>query len=227
MAFQPGTSPRFGRAARALVQTLQDAPDADARAQVLRELCAKLGDEWFPFFLKLLMVIGEGAPEDHRRLLADAVAQGLAQGQPPAGTLSSWGIPVAAPSVRADEAAGASFLRRARARPLDPLSYLAVWFSQSTARERLQASTFERAVLAILRLFEASEAARATYQAKLQAELLAAADGTYSSVAVKRLTCLVEGWRAGRSIVDLAREVTTQSEPELAPSLLVGRHRFV
>jgi hypothetical protein len=229
MAFEPAARPRFGPAARALMRTLQAQAEPAERAQTLRELCGKLGDEWFPFFLKLLMVVGEGAPEDHRKLLADSVAHGLQHGQPAAGTLSSWGITAGMPPAGMPTTAGTMFLRHARARPLDPLSYLAVWYGQGTARPRIPAHAFERAVVAILRLFSASNAATSIYQAKLDADILAAADGTYSTATLRRLRKLLEGWREGASAARLASAVAAE-EPVgqgFGNVPLQSRHHFV
>jgi hypothetical protein len=203
--FRPSETPRFGLAARSLVLTLQNQPRIEDRAAKLRELSRDLGDSWFPFYLKLLMVIGEGAPEDERALVADAVTHGLQHGQPAAGTLSSWGIPSPLPAAVA--AAGQGFLRMASARPLDPLAYVVVWFGQSTSRPLLPQAAFERALVALLRLFNASATAQSIYQAKLRADLANAADGTFSMATSARLQTLLDGWSAGAEPLSLAIDV--------------------
>ena len=130
--FRPSPNPRFGSAARTLVRTLREQDLVHDRAATLREFSRELGDSWFPFYLKLLMVVGEGAPEEDRAVLAEAAAHGLQYGQPASGTLSSWGIHAPLPAAVA--AAGHGFLRMAMARPLDPLTYIVVWFGQSTSQ---------------------------------------------------------------------------------------------
>jgi hypothetical protein len=227
VAFEPAQAPRFGPAARAMIDTLRNQPTADARTEALHQLCQELGNDWFSFFIKLLMVVGEGAPEADRRLLAETLAHGLKQGQPAAGTLSSWGIPSNLPPA-VTGVAGNMFLRRAQARPLDPLSYLAVWYSQGTARPRLTAEGFQRAVVAVLRLFSVSTVATAIYQAKLRADLLAAADGTYSATTLRRLQQLVDGWCAGQAAPALAAELAADDRsPPLQGARLAAGHRFV
>jgi hypothetical protein len=203
--FRPSESPRFGLAARSLVLTLQEQLRIEDRAAALRQLSRDLGDSWFPFYLKLLMVIGEGAPEDERALVADAAAHGFQYGQPAAGTLSSWGIPSPLPAAVA--AAGQGFLRMASARPLDPLAYVVVWFGQSTSRPLLPQPAFERALMALLRLFNASASAASIYQAKLRADLATANDGTFSMASAARLQTLLDGWTADVTPLQLASDV--------------------
>jgi hypothetical protein len=203
--FRPSETPQFGPAARTLVHTLREQPRVEDRAATLRELCRQLGDSWFPFYLKLLMVAGEGAPEEDRTLLADAAAHGLQYGQPTAGTLSSWGIHAPLPAAVA--AAGHGFLRMALARPLDPLTYIVVWFGQSTSRPLLPQAAFERALIALLRLFNASASAASIYQAKLRADLTTATDGTFSMSTVARLQSLLDGWAMQVTPSQLATDV--------------------
>ncbi len=203
--FRPSQNPRFGSAARTLVRTMREQQHVEARAGTLRQLSRELGDSWFPFYLKLLMVVGEGAPEDDRALLAEAAAHGLQYGQPAAGTLSSWGIHAPLPAAVA--AAGHGFLRMALARPLDPLTYIVVWFGQSTSRPLLPQAAFERALIALLRLFNASASAVSIYQAKLRADLATASDGTFSMATVNRLQTLVDGWEGQTTPTQLAADV--------------------
>ncbi len=203
--FRPSETPRFGLAARSLVLTLQEHDRVEDRAVALRQLSRDLGDSWFPLYLKVLMVIGEGAPQEERALVADAAAHGFQHGQPAVGTLSSWGIP--APLPAAVVAAGRGFLRMASARPLDPLSYVVVWFGQSTSRPLLPQAAFERALIALLRLFNAGASAALIYQAKLRADLATATDGTYSTATVARLQTLLDGWTAQVTPSQLAADV--------------------
>jgi hypothetical protein len=203
--FRPSETPQFGPAARTMVHTLREQPRVEDRAATLRALCRELGDSWFPFYLKLLMVAGEGAPEEDRALLADAAAHGLQYGQPAAGTLSSWGIHAPLPAAVA--AAGHGFLRMALARPLDPLTYIVVWFGQSTSRPLLPQPAFERALTALLRLFNTSPSAASIYQAKLRTDLATATDGTFSMATVTRLQTLLDGWATDVTPSQLASDV--------------------
>jgi hypothetical protein len=203
--FRPSENPRFGPAARTLVRTLREQERVEDRAATLRDLSRELGDSWFPFYLKLLMVVGEGAPEEDRAVLAEAAAHGLQYGQPAAGTLSSWGIHAPLPAAVA--AAGHGFLRTAMARPLDPLTYIVVWFGQSTSRPLLPQAAFERALIAFLRLFNASPSAASIYQAKLRADLATATDGTFSMATVTRLQTLLDGWAADVTPLQVASDV--------------------
>jgi hypothetical protein len=226
MSFHPHAAPQYGLAARALVRTLQTLDGVPARAQSLLKLNRDLGDAWFPIYLKLLTVIGQGAPEADQALVADAVAHGLAHGQPAGGTLGSWGLPSAlhsqmqhqlrsmvpmpmptaaaaaaavgvggAGAAPAGAPAGQGFLRMSAARVLDPLAYLVVWFSQSTSRQPLPVEVFEGSLAALLTLFNSSPPARAVYQAKLQGEVAASAEGAFNSTSLLRLRVLVDQWQ--------------------------------
>ena len=224
--FRPSETPRFGLAARSLVLSLQEHVRFEDRAVALRQLSRDLGDSWFPFYLKVLMVIGEGAPEDERALVAEAAAHGFQYGQPAAGTLSSWGIPSPLPAAVA--AAGQGFLRMATARPLDPLAYIVVWFGQSTSRPLLPQAAFERALTALLRLFNASSSAVSIYQAKLRADLATATDGTFSMTSVARLQTLLDGWVAQTTPSQLATDVAAAGNlPSVRSSDVQVRPRFV
>jgi hypothetical protein len=239
MSFRPHATPQYGLAARALVRTLQTLDGVPARAHTLLKFNRDLGDAWFPIYLKLLAVIGQGAPEPDQALLADAVAHGLQHGQTAGGTLGSWGLPPsmhsqmhhhlrswvpAAPPLASGNsgasntsgtsstsstsstvsAAGASptgalagqgFLRMSAARVLDPLAYLVVWFSQSTSRQPLPAEVFETSLAALLTLFNSSPSARAIYQAKLQGDVAASAEGAFNTTSLLRLRVLVDHWQ--------------------------------
>jgi hypothetical protein len=220
--FRPSENPRFGPAARTLVRTLREQERMEDRAATLRDLSRELGDSWFPFFLKLLMVVGEGAPEEDRAVLAEAAAHGLQYGQPAAGTLSSWGIHAPLPAAVA--AAGQGFLRMAMARPLDPLTYIVVWFGQSTSRPLLPQAAFERALTALLRLFNASPSAASIYQAKLQGDVATATDGTFSMATVARLQTLLDGWAADVTPSQLAGDVAAAGN---LPPVRVGDARVM
>jgi hypothetical protein len=193
MAFSPHAEPQFGAAAHSLVSLLEAAPHPEDRAQLLLKLSRAVGDPWYPLYIKLLVVIGESAPLAAQAIVADAVAHGLQHGQTAGGTLGSWGVPVQMPAAIA--AASRGFLRMSAARVLDPLAYLTVWFSQSTSRQPLPGETFEKSLTAVLRVFEASAAARSIYQAKLQADVASAAEGAYSATSLLRLNRLVADWK--------------------------------
>jgi hypothetical protein len=224
MSFTPFEQPAFGLAARALVRSLREQPDTPARAQTLIKLSRDLGDTWFPLYLKLLIVVGNGADPEEQALLADAVAHGLQHGQTAAGTLGSWGVPAPFSTqlsalqtlplpATAPVQAGRGFLRMSAARGLDPLAYLIVWFSQSTARAPLPAAVFEDSLAALLRLFDSSASAKSIYQAKLRADVTASVDGTYNATSLLRIGALVDAWSAGQAPHRVAA-TTTQTEPK-------------
>lgn len=204
--FRPLPEPQFGTAARNLVRTLETEPRIAERSAMLTQLLRELGDDWYPLALKLLTVIGEGAPTAARAIVADAIAYSLQHGAPVGGTLSAWGMPAQHVPL-AHAALGQGFLRMAAGRALDPLAYLTVWASQSTSRQPLPPEVFERSLRALLQLFAASPSAAATYRAKLRADLLAPPAGAYSAITRLRLHSLLEGWEQGVSAAELAARV--------------------
>jgi hypothetical protein len=210
------SDPNFGLASSDLATWLGGLQKVEERCDALTSLNRSLGDEWFPIYLKLLIVIGEGAPEPARRLVAETIAHGMQHGQTTGGTLSSWGIPMPVPAAVASSI-GQGFLRMSGGRILDPLAYLTVWFTQSTSREPLERSVFEGALAAVVRLFDASDAARSVYQAKLRADIASAPEGTFSSSTLLRLRCLLDAWLAGAAPHLIARDV---ARSELTPPSL-------
>jgi hypothetical protein len=211
--FSPHPDPQFGAAARTLVRTLEAESHIADRAVALGQVIRELGDNWYPMYLKVLMVIGEGAPTPARALVADAVAHGLQHGTPLGGTLSAWGMPAQQVPPAAMAALGRGFLRMAAGRALDPLAYFAVWASQSTSRQPLPQEAFERALRALLNLFDASPAAAAIYQAKLRADLLAPPAGAFSALTIRRLQCLQDGWTQRIGAAELAARVARVDLP--------------
>ncbi len=205
-----------------MVTALESIDHVEDRCAALGKFSRDIGDGWFPVYLKLLIVIGEGAPEHARRLVAEAIAYGMQHGQTTGGTLSSWGIPMPVPAAVASSI-GQGFLRMSGGRVLDPLAYLTVWFTQSTSREPLERSVYENSLAAVVRLFDASPAARSVYQAKLRADIASAPEGTFSSSTLLRLRCLLDGWVAGAAPHLLARDVgRSELTPPSVRQILLG-----
>jgi hypothetical protein len=217
--FRPADEPDFGLAARNLVGALELQERVEDRVATLRELSRQLGDAWYPFYVKLLMVVGEGAPQEHRVLVADAAAHGLQHGQGPGGTLGSWGMPARLPPALAAATAGQGFLRMASARVLDPLAYVLVWFGQSTSRPLLPQPVFERALASLLRLFQSSTGASAIYQAKLRGDIATASDGTFSMSTIARIKILLDGWVANVPPLQLVTDVAAAGHTPLGHDL--------
>jgi hypothetical protein len=101
MPFAPHARPQFGPAARSLVASLSELDTVAARAAALSRLNRDIGDSWFPVYLKLLVVIGEGAPGEARGQVAESIAYAMQHGQTTGGSLSAWGIPMPMPAALA------------------------------------------------------------------------------------------------------------------------------
>lgn len=221
MSFVPLSRPRFGPASRALVRSLEALGSDEERAAALSRFGRRLGDGWYPMYLKVLMVIGSSAPEATRRLVADALAQGLRTGLSTGGTLGAWGIPMMV-------APQGGFLRRSSGRALDPMAYLVVWYSQVTSRERLSRELLEDGLTALLSLFAASAHARAVYQARLGVDIDSVSEGVFSAETLHRLAVLRAGWIDGLAPRPLALAVAAAEAPPTAVSdLRAVARRFV
>jgi hypothetical protein len=203
--FAPHANPDIGAAAHELVQCLQRFPQLDDRVALLGDLNQCLGEAWHPFYIKLLMVIGEGAPVADKVLVAESIAYAMQRGQSPGGALNAWGVPTQLAAVVGQ--LGEGFLRMAVRRTLDPLAYACAWYSQSTSRSPLPQSTFEPTTSALITLFSASDLAASVYQSKLSTDATNSAEGTFTSLTRLRLSTLVNLWRQGLEPSQIAAEV--------------------
>jgi hypothetical protein len=187
-------APRLGWAARALVLALQACADDTQRASLLQKLARTLGDCGYPLFIKLLAIIGEGAPPHEQTMVARALLHGLQSGNAATGTLSRWGL--AMPVLPKAQGVGDGFLRMAAARPLEPLAYLAVWSSQPTGRPVLPWPVCEDLQHGLLALLCADAGVGQAYRIKLANDIAAAVDGSFNAVTLQRLHAWMDAWCA-------------------------------
>jgi hypothetical protein len=188
--------------ARALLHALARTPDADVRVAVLNRVAKRLGNEWYPAFIKLACIVGESDDEDAKRLLADTLAHAMKKGDLPSGSLTSWGA--SGNWVTAPTGVPGSFFRSAPRRNLGPIEYLSSWHSQSTNRPPLTDDVYRTSLIGLLRLFSASPAAARAYQSKLQADSVNELEGTFTAVTRTRLAAIAELWTQGLPHADLA-----------------------
>jgi len=203
-ADDPLVAPWRESAAR-LAQLLESSADAELSLAVLKQLTRRFGDQGFPGFLKLLLTVAESSNEAARRKLADAVALGLRRGDAPSGVLTSWGA-TRFWSDRQPLHAGmlpGNLLSAPPRRPLDPIEYLTVWFSQRTHRPYLSEAAYHECLLRLVTLFNSSPAAREWYPLKIEADL-AGIEGAFTRQTRQRLGILVETWKQGQPVTVIA-----------------------
>jgi hypothetical protein len=203
--FTPFANPDVGAAAHALVQRLQQFPQLEDRVVLLNDLNQCLGETWHPFYIKLLMVIGESAPFSAKALVAESIGHAMQRGQSPGGALNAWGVPTQLAAVVGQ--LGEGFLRMAVRRTLDPLAYTCAWYSQSTSRSPLPQATFESTISALIALFSASEWAASVYQSKLSTDAANSTEGTFTGLTRLRVSTLASLWKQGLEPSQIAAEV--------------------
>jgi hypothetical protein len=203
--FVPHTDPDVGAAAFELVVRLQQFPRLEDRVVLLNDLNQCFGETWHPFYIKLLMVIGESAPPSAKVLVAESIAHAMQRGQSPGGALNAWGVPTPLAAVVGQ--LGEGFLRMAVRRTLDPLAYACAWYSQSTSRSPLPQATFELTVSALIAFFSASDWATSVYQSKLSTDAANSTEGTFTSLTRLRVSTLVNLWQQGLEPSQIAAEV--------------------
>jgi hypothetical protein len=193
--------------ARALLQALANNPAPEARASILNRVAKRLGDEWYPAFIKIACVIGESDDEPAKRLLADTLAYAMKKGDLPSGSLTSWGVSVDWPANNLAASLPGSFFRAAPRRNLGPIEYLSSWHSQSTNRTPLSDDVYRTALTSLLQLFNASPAAAGVYQSKLQTDSVIGLEGTYTTITRQRLATIAALWAEAVSPEEIAWRV--------------------
>ena len=193
--------PQWDAAAQLLVDGCAHAPDAAYRVDLLERLCLALGDQLYPAFLKVLCVVSERGTPAAQTAVADALVDALRSGRLPAGRRAAWGAAGGAGQGVPGALLGASNLppsqvpRSVLGAALGPVEYLCVWYAEPNGVDAPSASSFERTLLALLRLVSHSARARALYAARLRALAEDPLDGTLSRRARQALLALAAAWQ--------------------------------
>lgn len=212
------TDPRLGapwrESAARLVQILESTVDDELCLAVLKQLNRRFGEQGYPGFLKLLLVVAESGHTKARRRLADVLALGLRRGDVPSGVLTSWGgthfWSTPRPSLAGIPPATVSTVTPRR--QLDPIEYLSVWFSQRTHRQNLGKDTYRECLIHLLDMFNSSPVAQLWYPLKIEADL-AGIEGAFTRQTRQRLSALVDAWKQRQSVAAIADAATTSSTP--------------
>lgn len=203
-------SPEALRSAAArLVAALAAHDDEEYRLTVLRRLARRLGEDDYPLFLRLLLVVAESDDAAARQRLAETFGSALRRMDLPGGALSSWGATRLPDSGTLDvNALSGGFFGASPRRLLGPLEYLTVWHLQRTQRIVLGADSYRGALAALVDLFNCSEQARRLYPQRLAAEAANELEGAYTRVTRDSLVAIASAWQAGKPPEQVAQAAT-------------------
>ena len=209
--------PQWDAAAQLLVDGCAHAPDAAYRVDLLERLCLALGDQLYPAFLNVLCIVSERGTPAAQVAVADALVDALRSGRLPAGRRAAWGagrdpgtVASSARPVGSNEAL-AQVPRSVLGAALGPVEYLCAWYAEPDGVDAPSASSFDRTLLALLRLVSQSERARTLYAARLRALAEDPLDGTLSRRARQALQALAAAWQAGNGSPTAAADAALQA----------------
>jgi len=198
---------------RRLIGALQHEPSVEMRLALAKRLVRQLGDEAYPVFLKVLLIVAESEDSAAKQLVADLLAAAARRMDLPSGPLSAWG---------GSSGDGMSSLTRRRL--LGPIEYLTVWHCQQTQRPMLEEALYADAVRKLLALFDLNPELRELYAGKLGSDAGGELEGTYTRDTRDILSRLAQRWRKPESTPD---EVVRAALRGDAPSTPVPPGRIV
>jgi hypothetical protein len=197
-----------------LTQLLERGADDELCLAVLKQLNRRFGEQGYPGFLKLLLIVAESGHGAAQQRLANCMALGLRRGDAPSGVLTSWGATrfwSTQTPLRAGMLPG-NIVGVAPRRQLDPVEYLTVWFSQRTHRPYLGELTYRECLTRLLGLFDTSTVARLWYPLKIEADL-AGIEGAFTRQTRRRLAVIAAGWKQGQPAGLIAAAAADEAPP--------------
>jgi hypothetical protein len=201
---------------RRLVGALQHEPSTDLRLALAKRMVRQLGDDAYPVFLKILMIVAESEDAAAKQLVADLLAAAAQRMDLPSGPLSAWG----------GSSDGSAPGPAGRRRLLGPIEYLTVWHCQQTQRPLLEEALYADAVRKLLALFDLNPQLRALYASKLGADAGSELEGTYTRDTRDILNRLAQRWqRPGSTPDEVVRAALRGDAPDLPvpPGWIVHR----
>lgn len=195
---------------RRLIGALQQEPSVELRLALAKRLVRQLGEEAYPVFLKILLIVAESEDAAAKLLLADLLAIAAQRMDLPSGQLSAWGS-------SADAMAAGAQGSLSRRRLLGPIEYLTVWYCQQTQRPMLDEALYADALRKLLALFELNPQLRELYAGKLAADAGNELEGTFTRDTRDILSRLAQSWQQASSsieqVVQAALRGTAPTEP--------------
>ena len=171
--------PRWTEAAQALVSGCVDlGPRQDDAVALMEAVCAGLGSQLYPAFLRVLAEVNARGEYAARAAVAQTLAQALCQGRLPSGSRAAWGAHQAG----------------AQRRSLGPIEYLclAAWPQRGPAE--LSPEQFQTLAGAVMELMDCDADARIRYAGHLLAVADDPLDGTLPREVRAALRTLAQHW---------------------------------
>jgi hypothetical protein len=177
---------------RRLVHAFQQESSMELRLALAKRIVRQLGDDAYPVFLKMLLIVAESEDPAAKQCVADLLAAAAQRMDLPSGPLSAWGS-----SHRSGDGAAYTAGSMNRRRLLGPIEYLTVWYCQQTQRPMLDKALYADAMRKLLSLFELNPQLRTFYASKLSAEVGTELEGTYTCDTRAILGRLAQSWQHG------------------------------
>ena len=185
-------------AAARLAAVLHIEASTEYRLGVLKRLVRRLGDDGYPTFLKLVMIIAESDDEVAKKALSDAFVVALSRLDVPSGQLSSWG------ASRLGDRTATQERRPGARRQLGPIEFLTAWYAQRTQLPQLDEARYTEVLAALIELCNYNPDLRRLYAAKLVADSRNELEGAYTRVTCDALAAIAQAWTSEASPRDIA-----------------------
>lgn len=198
---------------RRLVSALQQEPSIELRLALAKRIVRQLGDDAYPVFLKMLLIVAESEDTSAKQCVADLLAAAAQRMDLPSGQLSAWGSSYGSTAEDATYSAGSMNRRRL----LGPIEYLTVWYCQQTQRPMLDQTLYADAIGKLLSLFELNPQLRALYAGKLGAEVGTELEGTYNRDTRNVLSRLAQRWQQAGATPEEVVQAAIRGATPIAP----------
>ena len=187
-------------AAARLAAVLHIEGSTEYRLGVLKRLVRRLGDDGYPTFLKLVMIIAESDDEIAKKALSDAFVFALSRLDVPSGQLSSWGASRLGDRTATQERRPGTMPRR----QLGPIEFLTAWYAQRTQLPQLDEARYTEVLAALIELCNYNPDLRRLYSAKLLADSRNELEGAYTRVTCDALAAIAQAWTEDAKPRDIA-----------------------
>lgn len=195
--------------ARRLIGALQQEASIELRLALAKRVIRQLGEDAYPVFLKILLIVAESEDAAAKQTLADLLAAAAQRMDLPSGQLSAWGG-----SGQREPPAPHSLSRR---RLLGPIEYLTVWYCQQTQQPMLEETLYADAIRKLVALFDHNTQLRTLYAGKLLADAGDELEGTYSCETRSILARLARCWQQAGSTPEAVASAALRGEAPSEP----------
>lgn len=199
---------------RRLIHALQQEASGDMRLALAKRLVRQLGDEAYPVFLKILLIVAESEDASAKQLVTDLLTAAAQRMDLPSGQLSAWGGSSHVGEEAAMPSGSASMTRK---RLLGPIEYLTVWYCQQTQRPMLEEPLYADALRKLIGLFGLNPQLRKLYAEKLAADASNELEGTFTRDSRDILSRLSQSWQQPANTVEQVVQAALRGAAPTAP----------